>query len=207
MGLPAGGDDLFLHITGNRFTADRDRVGCCVSIAARGTHLSRTGTITGRLITTCRRDAVISAILYLSNARIVNAYLTGRLAGSNFTGVGTRRAVCIVAPRCADNDRVVLHSGLTPVIENGRILVLSTSVAANCAIRTTVRTIGCCNNAITNLSTVFTAARRYLNVPIASVFSPSDLPSCTDFSDHSYPVYGTNRRVSTLIGDFNCSTL
>ncbi len=199
---------LCLHITGNRFTSPRTRDGCCVSITTRGSHLARTGTTTRGLYDDCGcSDAVVSAVVYLSNARIMNAYLTSRLAGGDFMGVGTRRAVCIMAPRFAGNSRLLFESGVVPVIGGGRILVLTISITANAAMLGTVRTVGCCNNRAINVTSVFSAGRRYNKCGMGSMFGPTSLPSCFSIPTASYPLYGRGGGLSTLVGDRNFSGL
>lgn len=200
-------DHVRLGMVPKRFIASRSRVARCLSLAAVGSEATRTRGVTRRLTTGCRMSAPISAVVYVSKLRMVNTCLSRRLAGTNVFSLGTRRAVCIVAPRSDGSKRVVFHSGFRPVVGNGGMLVLGNSVAANSALSGTVRDVLCCKNAVENVTTVFDEMSDITSLPMCSVFGAGSVPSCRSCSSAGYPVYRERRGVSTVIDDCKCSTL
>lgn len=196
-----------LGVVPKRFMASRSRVARCLSLAAVGSEYTRTRHVTSTLTTGCRTSVPMSAVIYVSKLRIVNTCLTRRLAGTNILSVGTRRAVCIVAPRFGDAKRVVFHSGCRPVVGKGGVLILGNSVAAKSALGQTVRDILCCNNGVHNITTVCDDMSDMTALPIRSVFRTESVPSCRSCHSSGYPLYGGHRGVSTVIDDCKCSML
>lgn len=150
VGFCSGRDGvLTLRTVRKRFTADRSRVGCCISIADVGAHITRTGRTTRMLCSEVPGAGCISAVMYVSKARIINAFLARRVRESKVVNAaGRRRAICIVSPRVGDGGRVLFESGGGTTVGKGRIILLLTAAAANRAVHETLRYVRCCKKRV-----------------------------------------------------------
>lgn len=197
---------IFVRTGVKRFVATGTRVGYCINASSvgRGRGISISTTV---LLTRCcvRHSVRISSILYLCRARTLNTCLTRRLTEPDVLTPGPSSSVYILNPRCSTANGVVFHSGLVEVVRNGGILILVSYVADKGAIRHTVRDVDCCNNRTINISTTFDTAGRVYNLRIGAVFARSSIPDCRICGDRSYPLYGRDVPIGTVMGNCNCS--
>ena len=204
--IHASSPEIYLKIYKGHFATSHSHMNYYIDIASNKASMREARAIAYDLAQTVKYTSHVDTILCLDGTEVIGAFLARALSKQDRFNVNGGRDVYILTPEHSDG-QLLFRDNTAPMIAGKDVLILAASVVTGCTAEGAVEAVRYYGGNPVEICSIFATLTSLEELPVRSVFDPSDLPGYFYAPAHSCPMCKQGERITALVNSFGCSAL
>ena len=196
-----------LKLIHGHFATNHSHVNCYLDMTTLKTRQSEAELAAQALVGHYVATTIVDTILCLDGTQIIGAFLAQELNREGFVSINEHQTIYVITPEHDANGQMIFRDNLQPMVRDKHVLILTASVTTGISVRKAMECVQYYGGTTVGACAIFSALEQVENVPIQSVFGPSDVPDYASYANHDCPMCKANQKVDALVNGYGYSKL
>lgn len=148
---------------------------------------------------------IVDTVLCLDNMEVVGAYLANKLTKAGVHSLNAHQTIYIATPEYDSSGQMVFRENSKHMIKGKQVLLLLASISTGSTLIKAINSVKYFGGSVMGVSSIFSAATKVMDIPIKSLYSPSDLPDYFKYKPEECPMCRDNVPVDAICNGFGYS--
>lgn len=197
---------VFIKVANGHFATNHSHINQYVDltdIKVRHTMAKRAAAILAQNYTGVQVDSIIC----IEGTRVLGAFMAEVIAQPAPRSMNAGADINVLTPEFNSNNQMIFLENMQGMVKGRSVLLLLGSASTGQTIDRALDCIGYYGGRLAGICTIFSAVREDRGVPVASVFTDSDLTGYLTYSPDKCEMCANNQRLDAIVNSFGFSAL